>query len=150
MEKVAKEGFGKSHSVEKPILVRYSDQAVLQRVAERVTAWLADMGLQLSQKKTRITHTLEACEGNVGFDFLGFTVRQYRVGKTHSGKDTNQKLLGSKTLIRPSREAMRRHTQEIGGKLRELRNAPQEAVISELNPIIRGWCNYHRWAVCSR
>src|ERR1700730_15712338 len=51
MEKVAKEGFGKSHSVEKPILVRYaddfvilySDQAVLQRVAERVTAWLADM-----------------------------------------------------------------------------------------------------------
>jgi RNA-directed DNA polymerase len=158
MEKVAKEGFGKSHSVEKPILVRYaddfvilySDQAVLQRVAERVTAWLADMGLQLSQKKTRITHTLEACEGNVGFDFLGFTVRQDRVGKTHSGKDTNQKLLGYKTLIRPSREAIRRHTQEIGEKLRELRNAPQEAVISELNPIIRGWCNYHRWAVCSR
>ncbi|HKF38366.1 MAG TPA: group II intron reverse transcriptase/maturase, partial [Ktedonobacteraceae bacterium] len=146
MEKVAKEGFGKDHSVEKPILVRYaddfvilhSDKAVLQRVAEKVTTWLADMGLQLSQKKTRITHTRDTCEGNVGFDFLGFTVRQYRVGKTHTGKGTNQKPLGYKTLIRPSREAIKRHTQEIRRKLRELRNAPQERVISELNPIIRG------------
>ena len=156
MEEVAKEGFSKSTSVEKPILVRYaddfvilySDKAELQRVAERVTAWLADMGLQLSLKKTRTTHTLDTCEGNVGFDFLGYTVRQFRVGKTHTGKNTHGKPLGFKTIISPSKEAIKRHTQEIGQKLRKLRNAPQEAVISELNPIIRGWCNYHRWVIC--
>jgi RNA-directed DNA polymerase len=158
MAEVAEEGFKTDGSVEKPILVRYaddfvilySDQAELQRVAERVTTWLADRGLQLSQKKTRTTHTLDTCEGNVGFDFLGFTVRQYRVGKTRTGKDTHQRPLGFKTLIRPGREAIKRHTREVGRKLRELRNAPQEAVISELNPIIRGWCNYHRWVVCTK
>jgi len=155
MEKVAKEGFAKGGSVEKPIVVRYaddfvilhSDRAVLQAVAERVTAWLADMGLQLSPKKTRLTHTLDRCEGNVGFDFLGFTVRQFRVGKTRTGKNTHRKALGFKTLISPSKEAVKRHTQEIGRKLRELRNDPLERVIRELNPIIRGWCNYHRWVV---
>jgi RNA-directed DNA polymerase len=158
MEKIAKEGYKENRSVEKPILVRYaddfvilySDKAELQKAAERVTAWLADMGLQLSQKKTRITHTLDTCEGSVGFDFLGFTVRQYRVGKTHTGKDTHKRSLGFKTLIRPSKEAIKRHTQEIGRKLKELKNAPQAAVISELNPIIRGWCNYHRWVRCRK
>ena len=157
MEEVAKEGYKTDGSVERPTLVRYaddfvilySDQAELQRVAERVTAWLADMGLQLSQKKTRTTHTLDRCEGNVGFDFLGYTVRQYHVGKTHTGKDTHQRPLGFKTIIRPSKEAIKRHTQEIGRKLRALRSAPQEKVISGLNPTIRGWCSYHRWVVCS-
>jgi RNA-directed DNA polymerase len=54
MEEVAKEGFATYGSVEKPILVRYADDFVilysdrveLQRVAERVTAWLADMRLR--------------------------------------------------------------------------------------------------------
>jgi RNA-directed DNA polymerase len=158
MEEVVKGSSAKSGSTEQPVMVRYaddfvvlhSDRAELQRVAERVTAWLAEVGLQLSPKKTRFTHTLDLCEGNVGFDFLGFTVRQFRVGKTHSGKDTHQRPLGFKTLIRPSKEAMKRHTQEIGRKLRELRGAPQGKVISELNPIIRGWCHYHRWVVCTQ
>jgi hypothetical protein len=47
MEEVAKEGFAKHTSVEKPIVVRYaddfvilySDKAELQRVAESITAW---------------------------------------------------------------------------------------------------------------
>jgi RNA-directed DNA polymerase len=158
MEEVAKEGFAKGAAVEKPILVRYaddfvilhSDRAVLQAVAERVTRWLADLGLHLSQKKTRTTHTLDTCEGSVGFDFLGYTVRQFRVGKTHTGKNTNHKPLGFKTIIRPSREAVKRHTHEIGRKLRALRSDPPERVIGELNPIIRGWCNYHRWVVSTR
>jgi RNA-directed DNA polymerase len=158
MEEIIKEGFAKGGSVEKPILVRYADdfvifhseKAELQKVAERVTEWLKDMGLQLSPKKTRITHTLDSYEGNVGFDFLGYTVRQFRVGATHTGRNTHTRPLGFKTLIRPSKEAVKRHTWEIGRKLRELRNAPQEAVVSELNPIITGWCNYHGWVICSK
>lgn len=156
MEEVAKEGYS-SKAAEKPQVARYaddfvilfSDKARLQEVAERVTTWLGDLGLQLSQNKTRTTHTLEACEGNVGFDFLGFHVRQYRVGKTHTGKDTHGRPLGYKTLIRPSKEAVKRHTQEIGQRLRKLRHAPQQEIIRELNPIIRGWSNYYRWVVCS-
>jgi RNA-directed DNA polymerase len=158
LEEVAREGCGTSAAAENPIVVRYADDFVilssdkteLQRIAGRITAWLADMGLQLSLEKTRITHTLEVCEGNVGFDFLGFHVQQYRVGKTHAGKDTHGRPLGHKTYIGPSKESVKRHTRDIGRKLRELRTAPQEAVISALNPIIAGWSNYYRWVVCSR
>ena len=157
MEEVAKAGFAKHPSVEKPIVVRsaddlvilYSGKAELQRGAESITAWLAQMGLHLSPKKTRTTHTLDTCEGTVGFDFLGYTIRHYRVGKPHTGKNTNRQPLGCKTIISPSKQAIKRHTQQTGQKLRELRNAPQENVISALNPIIRGWCNYHRWVTCS-
>lgn len=142
---------------EKPIVVRYADDFIilhsakteLQRAAERAATWLERVGLHLSSSKTRITHTLDSCEESVGFAFLGFHVQQYRAGKTHTGKDTHQRPLGYKTLIRPSKEAVKRHTREIGQRLRTLRNAPQGKIVSELNPIIRGWCNYYRWVVCS-
>jgi RNA-directed DNA polymerase len=157
MERAMLEGYAKSQTVEKPILIRYADDFVilhsdkteLQKAATRAVHWLQDMGLQLSPSKTRITHTLNLSEENVGFDFLGFHVQQYRVGKTHTGKDTHGRSLGYKTFIRPSKEAIKRHTREIGQRLRKLRNAPQGSVIKELNPIIRGWSNYYRWVVCS-
>lgn len=141
----------------KPILVRYADDFALfhpdleelQRAAEKVASWLKDIGLDLHPTKTRITHTLEPYEGQVGFDFLGFTVRQYRVGKNHTGKDTKGNPLGYKTIITPSTSARKRHTQEIKRLLRKLRSAPQEAVIRALNPIIRGWTNYYKGWVCS-
>jgi RNA-directed DNA polymerase len=142
---------------ETPIVVRYADDfiilhskhAELQRAAQRAAAWLGKMGLQLSPDKTSMTHTLDPCEGNVGFQFLGFQVQHYLVGKTHTGKDTHGRPLGYKTLIHPSKEAIKRHTHEVGRTLRKLRTAPQEKIISALNPIITGWCNYYRWVVCS-
>ena len=42
-----------------------------------VEKWLAEMGLTLKAAKTYITHTLHEHEGRTGFDFLGFTVRQF-------------------------------------------------------------------------
>jgi len=41
-----------------------------------VTEWLQKLGLELHPKKTRIAHTLIPEDGKVGFDFLGFEVRQ--------------------------------------------------------------------------
>lgn len=142
----------------KPILVRYADDFLifhpdkdeLQVAAEQVASWLADMGLHLHPTKTRMTHTLVPYEGNVGLEFLGFSVRQYRVGRTHTGKDPKGKPLGFKTIITPSLTARKRHSQEIKRLLRTLRTAPQEAVIRALNPVIRGWTNYYKGWVCSQ
>ncbi|WP_308256979.1 group II intron maturase-specific domain-containing protein, partial [Geminocystis sp. GBBB08] len=39
---------------------------------------------------------------------------------------------------------MRRHYQKLSETIGRLKAAPQEKIISELNPIIRGWCNYYR------
>ncbi len=141
----------------KPIVVRYADDFVvfhpdkeeLQKAAMLATEWLKSMGLWLSPNKTRVTHTPTPHEGNVGFDFLGFTIRQFSVGKTHTGKSTHGKPLGFKTFIKSSKESIKRHTQQLGQVLRKQRNAPQERVIRDLNPIIRGWCLYHRWVICS-
>jgi len=108
------------------------------------------MGLWLNPKKTRVSHTFTPHEGNVGLDFLGFTVRQFAVGKTHTGKHTQGKPLGFKTLITPSREAIKRHPLKMKQLIRKRRSAPQKAVISAINPVIRGWRTYYQWVVCCK
>src|SRR5436309_14827484 len=86
--------------------------------------------------------TLTPYEGKVGFDFLGFTIRQIPKSEKLSGKDSHGRSLGFKTLIKPSKEKIKQHTAETGKHIKKLRGAPQEALIKKLNPIIRGWANY--------
>src|SRR6266536_5592331 len=91
-------------------LIRYADDfvvchrdlEVVQQCQAVIQEWLNDMGLELKPSKTRITHTLHEHERQTGFDFLGFHIRQYAVGKYHTGKDTVGRPLGFKTHIKPS------------------------------------------------
>src|SRR5260370_363764 len=142
---------------EQPILVRYADDLVLlhsdleklKQAEQKLVDWLAEMGLHMNPKKTRITHTLTPYEGNVGFDFLGFAVRQFPVGKTHTGKNTYGKPLGFKTIIKPSKEAIKRHILALNHRMKKMRSYPQWKLIKELNPVIWGWSNYYRTVVSS-
>ena len=77
-------------------------------------------------------------------------MRQYRAGKTRSAHSTTGKPLGFKTLIKPSREAIKTHVAELGGIVRACRNASQEELIDKLNPVITGWTHYHRTVVASQ
>ena len=132
-------------------LIRYADDfvilheslTVIQETKVLIEKWLKDIGLELSLKKTKITHTLNEHEGNLGFDFLGFNVSQYPVGKHHSGKSTNGELLGYKTLIKPSKEKVQLHSDKLNEIIRAHKSKPQIALINALNPVIRGWCNYY-------
>ncbi len=105
--------------------------------------WLKEMALELKPSKTRISHTLMPYEGNIGFDFLGFNIRQHRVGKHQSGCNGQGEKLGFKTIIKPSKKKIALHIKSIGDIIRSHKSAPQAALISRLNPIIRGWCNYY-------
>lgn len=142
---------GRKHRV---VVIRYADDFVilcadlttLLEAKSRAEEWLSKMGLRLKAEKTRITHTLNPYEGQVGFDFLGFNVRQYPVGKHRS----HQRQAGYKTLIRPSRKAVQRHLRELKATIRRLRGAPQGALIAELNPKIRGWTFYYQSCVAKR
>ncbi len=49
---------------------------------------------------------------------------------------------GFKTLIKPSREAVQRQVASLKEIVRRHSPAPQAALISRLNPVIRGWSNY--------
>ncbi len=149
---------GEKYKYGKTTFIRYADDFVilhadkdeLQRAAEKAASWLEGIGLRLHPTKTRMTHTFHPIEGKVGFDFLGFSIRQYPVGKTHTGKNSKGKPLGYKTLITPSKAAIKEHTRQIKDLLRKLTSAPQEQVITALNPVIRGWTNYYKGWVCTR
>ena len=139
-------------------LIRYADDFVIfhknldtLKVCQNVISeWLSHYDLELKFSKTKVVHTqLELDKHQPGFDFLGFNIRQYKVGKYQSGKNGQGKLLGFKTIIRPSSDSVRRHYEKLSLKIGRLKAAPQEKIISELNPIIRGWCNYYR-TVCSQ
>jgi RNA-directed DNA polymerase len=106
------------------------------------------MGLRLKPSKTRVTHTLDEHEGNVGFDFLGFNVRQHRVGRYHTR--TYRGKAGFKTLIKPSDKACKRHLQEMREAIRRHKGAPQAALIKVLNPKIRGWAQYYSACVAKK
>ena len=134
-------------------VVRYADDFVILHESEehikflrqKVGVWLKIMGLELKPSKTRI------CFSSVGFVFLGFNVRQYPAGAYRAatvarpGKEALN--LGFNTLIKPTKEAVKRHLDKIGQIIDKHHNAPQEALISRLNPVITGWCNYYASSV---
>ena len=115
-----------------------------------IATWLKGIGLELKPSKTRISHSLEKYQGNVGFNFLGFTIRQFPVGKTHTGKDTKGKPLGFKTIITPSKEGVQRHLQEMREIIQKGQSLPQEDLIDQLNPVIHGWALYYRMVVSAK
>lgn len=132
--------------------VRYADDFVIMdedldvilEAKSVIKEWLKEMGLTLKESKTRITHTFEKYEDKVGFDFLGFNIRQYPVSDKQSGSIGGTELKrGHKTLIKPSKEAIQRHLDNIDDLLRRNRNSSQEQVINALNPVIRGWAAYY-------
>lgn len=122
-----------------PVLIRYADDYVAmchsrqqaEGVKKRLHSWLADRGLSFNEDKTQIVHASD------GFDFLGYNVRRYRTWR------------GGKLLIKPSKEAIKRHRQRLSEEMRSLRGADPAEIIWRLNPIIRGWAAYYRPVVAS-
>jgi len=74
-------------------------------------------------------------------------VRQFPAGKTHTGKTGGKGRvstpLGFKTIIKPSNEAIRRHSLVLAEIVEQHKPAPQAALIARLNPVIRGWTTYY-------
>jgi RNA-directed DNA polymerase len=124
-------------------VVRYADDFVVfcptREDAEQVicdlTPWLAERGLTLSPEKTRIVHLEE------GFDFLGYTVRHYKDPRTRTGR---------KLLIQPSKDAVHKVRDKLKAVWISHRSKHVMAVCHSLNPLIRGWANYHRVVVSTR
>lgn len=142
-------GGNKSKNRSSMTYVRYADdfvilhpsQEVILEAKQVITDWLKEVGLELSEKKTRISHTYE------GFDFLGFNIRQYPVSKANCGKTARGEFLGFKTLIKPSKEKIFEHYQEIAKTINANKTAKQEVLITLLNPVIQGWANYYSTVV---
>jgi RNA-directed DNA polymerase len=136
-------------------LIRYADDFVIihedlnvvKKCQEIIADWLSDMGLELKPSKTKLTHTLNKIDGNVGFEFLGFHIQQHKVGNYRCASSTNGTPLGFTTLITPSKAKIKNHLVKIAEVIDTHKTAPQAALISKLNPIIKGWSNYYSTVV---
>ena len=126
------------------MLVRYADdllamcrsRAEAEQALSRLTAVLAELGLEPKASKTRIVH-LE--EGGEGFDFLGFHHRLVRArGRT-----------GARRFVFLARWPSRRAAQHARDRLRVLTArarllVPVEEVVGSVNRFLRGWAGYFR------
>ena len=115
--------------------IRYADDFVITgrskellegEVKPLVEQFLQQRGLELSPKKTVITHVEK------GFDFLGQNVRRYPNGKL---------------LIKPSKKNVKTFLDGIRRIIKASIGRSAADLIGKLNPKIRGWANYHRHVV---
>ena len=114
-------------------LIRYADDFVIihedlnvvKKCQEIIAEWLRNMGLELKPSKTRLTHTLNELDGNVGFEFLGFHIQQQKVGNYRSASNTKGIPLGFKTLITPSKAKVKVHLAKITEVIDTHKTAPQ-------------------------
>lgn len=138
LEEVLEAHFGKKNTKAsyktKVNYVRYADDFIITGISKGlledevkplVEAFMAERGLTLSPEKTIISHVEE------GFDFLGQNVRKYR----------------GKLLIKPSRKNLRNLLQKVKDIISGHKTVPAKALIQMLNPVLRGWANYHRHIV---
>ncbi|NEQ73090.1 MAG: group II intron reverse transcriptase/maturase [Okeania sp. SIO2C9] len=115
-------------------VILHEDIKVVLQAKTVIQEWLNQVGLELKPEKTKIVHTLEEYEGNQpGFDFLGFTIRQWKVKSTKKG---------FKTLIKPSSKSIKTHYRKLADICDSHKSAPTKALVAKLNPVIRGWANY--------
>ena len=127
-------------------LVRYADDAVIlcRTRAEAEAALglareiLAGLGLELHPDKTRI---VDLREGREGFDFLGCHVHA-RV----SGRLLERGIRRYYLHRWPSARSMKRVRQRVKELTGRNRNGAKDVrvLISDLNPVLRGWGNYFR------
>lgn len=117
-------------------LVRYADDVVIllqgngRAVIALIRRMLERLGLNLHPNKTRIVHAKD------GFDFLGVHFRLRQVLKRGS-------RLKYSCRVWPSNRSMKRIKQRIREVIGRKYSLSLEEMITLLNPVIRGWNNYH-------
>lgn len=133
-------------------VVIHPDLNVVLLLRDKVKEFLKPIGLEISEAKTRVTHTLsidsataEQCpglNGEPGLNFLGFYIRQHKT-RHNSALGTDKEVLGFNTVIIPSKEKRNAHQEKLHKLiLQDGKAMSQSALIKRLNPVIRGWANY--------
>ena len=132
------------------VLVRFADDLVVmcwsrsqaEAALERLTALLADLGLEPKAAKTRIVH-LEG--GAEGFDFLGF---HHRLVRSRGLNGKRQVLFLARWPADKAAQRARDRIRQITDRSRLL--LPPEVIVQEMNTFLRGWAGYFRFGHSAR
>lgn len=125
-------------------LVRYADDFVVlcrgntEYYLSEVRRLLKNLGLQLSEAKTRVVNTFRE-----GFDFLGFYVRKVWAFRP------KQKGFGWVTGVSLSRKVLkkaRRQVNAIVGQGGRKSPVPMKILVGEVNKWLRHWLPYYCYA----
>jgi RNA-directed DNA polymerase len=115
-------------------LVRFADDFLItsctkelleNEVISFVEGFLEVRGLEIAPEKSHTTHIED------GFDFLGQTIRKYK----------------GKYLTKPSKKNVKAFLKKVRHLIKTSRAMSAGRLIVRLNPILRGWANYHRHVV---
>ena len=103
------------------IILRPEDSAI--EILERINEFLRKRGMNVSQKKTKVTATTD------GFDFLGWNFQVQKNGKFKSTPSVD------------NFKAFRKKVKHI------VNNSNYGSIVKaeKLAPIVRGWRNYHKF-----
>ena len=114
-------------------IVTASGEAVLkEEIIPKINAFLEPRGVALSAQKTKVTHIAQ------GFDFLGQSVRKFE----------RRGQLG-KIQITPSQSSLAAIKAKVKDICKASGGLTQAQLIDKLNPVLRGWANYHRHVICA-
>jgi RNA-directed DNA polymerase len=119
-------------------MVRFADDFVVccrseaeaQKALVEIAAWTEAAGLKLHPTKTRIV----SAEGKGGFDFLGYHFECY-----HDGSG----------LKWPRDKSCQKLRDKLRKKLPRGRSGSIPDIISEINPILKGWLGYFKYSAIS-
>ncbi|NHC12143.1 group II intron reverse transcriptase/maturase [Pseudomonas stutzeri] len=117
--------------------VRYADDFVVTAASKElledvvkpwVEQFLSARGVALSREKTQITHIHQ------GFDFLGWNFRKYVPKSPYRN---------AKLLIKPSKKNVSAFYRKVREIIKGSGALTQDALIGQLNPVLKGWAQYH-------
>jgi RNA-directed DNA polymerase len=124
-------------------MVRYADdflvlvagtRADAERLRDETARVLLPMGLRLSEEKTVIVHIDE------GFDLLGMHIQR------HKKRGAAKRYV----YTYPSRAALAAVKAKVRSATRGTTNQSLSELVNRLNPVLRGWTNYHRHGASSK
>ena len=112
-------------------IIRYADDMVIilkpqddaSEILERISQFLAERGMKISEKKTKLTATTD------GFDFLGWHFKVQSNGKFR---------------CIPSVDNFKKFRQKVKAIVNNS-NYGAKVKAEKLAPIVRGWRNYHKF-----
>jgi RNA-directed DNA polymerase len=110
------------------IVIGRSKEMLETDIKPTIEAFLAERALTLSAEKTKGTDIEE------GFDFLGQNVRKYN----------------GKLLIKPAEKSIKAFLLKVRTLIKNHQHLSAGQLIAKLNPIIRGWANFHRHVVSKK
>lgn len=117
--------------------IRYADDFIVtartqemleEKILPTIQIFLKERGLSLSLEKTKTTPVHQ------GFDFLGSNIRKF----------------GNKLIIKPSKANITKFLARIREIIKANKALSAGDLIARLNPVIKGWANYHQHTCSSK